>query len=140
MYFLSILHFYTLFRRQGACSTFAIFFTIWNILIIKLKLILTLPFFYSFNNSPDSQVKSSLYNRYFRYLKALSDGRQSGSVSASQQQQHQHQHNDLEAGPATCDRIYASCPNDISQSINLGVLRVMQYLVRKFKIRFDETA
>jgi hypothetical protein len=43
------------------------------------------------------------------------------------------------AQPATCVKLYGTCRDDISDQVNLTVLKIMQYLTRTFKIKFDDT-
>lgn len=41
---------------------------------------------------------------------------------------------------SVCHQLYGSCPNGIKETLNMDVLRVMQYLTRKFQIQFADTA
>lgn len=82
---------------------------------------------YLFFISTDLDMKKSYSNRFFRYYTAMAEGKKSAI---------QHQNDDPSAN---CSQLYGTCPNSISDTINLDVLRIMQFLTRKFRVQFADT-
>lgn len=62
----------------------------------------------------DFELKKSYYSRFFRYYNALMEGKRSAV---------EHSDDDPSAG---CRQLYGTCPNNIKDTINLDVLRIMQ--------------
>lgn len=79
--------------------------------------------------SVDFDLKKSYYSRFFRYYNALAEGKRSAAEHTSD--------DDPSAG---CRQLFGTCPNTIGETINLDVLRIMQFLTRKFGIQFADTA
>ena len=80
--------------------------------------------------SPDSEVTKSYSSRFFRYYNALEEGRKA----------HQKPLQSANSDGGVCHQLFGTCPNDMSDTVNMDVLRIMQYLTRKFKIQFADTA
>lgn len=80
-------------------------------------------------DSTEFDLKKSYYNRFFRYFNAMTEGKRSAI---------QHQKDDDPS--ANCRQLFGTCPNTMSETINMDVLRIMQFLTRKFRIQFADTA
>lgn len=79
------------------------------------------------------EIKKSYTNRYFRYYNALEEGRRSHHLAESSNN-FSHKEKDV------CHKLFGTCSNDMQDIINLDVLRIMQYLTRKFRIQFADTS
>lgn len=96
-----------------------------------LRVIIIFPllsFFFHWFSSTELDVKKSYMNRFFRYYNALAEGKRSAL-----------QHKDEADPSANCVQLYGTCPNAITDSINLDVLHIMQFLTRRFHIQFADT-
>ena len=84
-------------------------------------------FYTRFDSSTDFDLKKTYSSRFFRYYYAMVEGKRSAGQQPAD-------------ASATCRQLYGLCPYDVEHTINMNVLRIMQFISRKFRIQFADTS